>query len=68
MSQKCTLGARPRDDSPPEVAAGAFFDYRGVMSRTLHDASRPGRFDATAAAGRALALIRGLLLLRLART
>jgi hypothetical protein len=38
------------------------------MSRVLPDAPRPGRFAATAAAGRALALIRGLLLLRLART
>jgi hypothetical protein len=38
------------------------------MSRILPDASRPGRFAATAT-GRALALIRGLpLLLRLART
>jgi len=50
------------------VAAATFFDYRGVMSRILPDAARPGRFDATVAAGRALALIRGLLLLRLART
>jgi hypothetical protein len=39
------------------------------MSSFSLAAPRPGRFDATAAAGRALALIRGLLLLlRLART
>jgi hypothetical protein len=50
------------------VAAAALLDYRWVMSRILPDAARPGRFDATAADGRALALIRGLLLLRLART
>jgi len=50
------------------VAATAFLDYRYLMSRILPNASRPGRFDATAAAGRALALIRSLLLLRFART
>jgi hypothetical protein len=51
------------------VAATAVFDYRTSMSSFSLAAMRPGRSDATASAGSALAPIRGLLLLlRLART
>jgi len=62
-------GAPARGALAQVVAAAAVFDYRAWMSRILPDAPRPGRFAATAAAGRAPALIGGLpLLLRLART